>query len=88
MSISCADSVVAFIPLTRGMVATVSLADVARVAAHSWHAKKGTATWYASAKIDGKHVAMHRFLLQPAPGLVVDHIDCNGLNNTRENIRV
>jgi hypothetical protein len=31
---------------------------------------------------------MHRVLLNVPPGMVADHIDGNGLNNTRANLRV
>lgn len=33
-------------------------------------------------------VALHREIIHPPPGLVVDHIDHNKLNNTRANLRV
>jgi hypothetical protein len=43
-----------------------------------------------SYSLDGKEiiVALHREIMQPPPGLVVDHIDHDKLNNTRANLRI
>jgi hypothetical protein len=70
-------------------IVLVSAADRRLVEGHKWHIVaigKGT---YASAKIDGKTVYLHRLVLglQPGDGLQADHINRNGLDNRRENLR-
>ena len=34
-----------------------------------------------------RHVTMHRFLLKPKIGILIDHINGNGLDNRRSNLR-
>lgn len=53
-----------------------------------WTAKKFNKTWYAERKDHYKSVYMHRLIMNAQNGLQVDHIDMNGLNNTRENLRI
>lgn len=81
------------IPLTRGKVALVDDEDYERVNKLTWWAypKRGR-TWYAVTKIRnaaGKKVmvGMHRFILNPADNMEVDHKDGDGLNNVRLNLR-
>jgi len=43
---------------------------------------------YAAVDFKGKRILMHRLILQAPKGMLVDHIDHNGLNNTRDNLRL
>ena len=76
------------IPLTQGLFALVDWDDFEAVMEHKWCAHLGLSTSYAKARVNGLQVPLHRFIMAPGPGLVVDHIDCDGLNNTRVNLRV
>lgn len=81
------------IPLTgivgKGMFALVSDEDYERVSARRWWAVKGPRTTYVQSRIGReKHVSLHRFILNPPKDKVVDHIDGNGWNCQRENMRI
>ena len=68
-----------------GKYAIVSPEDYPMIARHSWYYREG----YALAKIGNKEIRMHRYIMDVRdPDLIVDHIDRNRLNNTRENLRV
>jgi hypothetical protein len=79
------------IQLTQGKDARFDDADASTVLQHKWFAVRlGGAYFYAATKIDGVRVLMHRLLLGLAIGdeAIVDHIDGDGLNNCRANIRL
>lgn len=88
----------AYIPLTRGYEAIIDAADVPLVEGYSWSARptrraNGTLrTVYAAQykRVNGKNTKsfLHRFILSAPDGFDVDHVDGNGLNNTRANIRI
>lgn len=85
---------IGYIELTRGLVATVDVSDLPALSSHCWYAgKRGQNKWYAIrriGKLDGRDIFeyMHRALLVPEAGLEVDHINGDGLNNRRSNLRV
>lgn len=76
------------IPLTKGKVAMVDAADFERLSQFRWHAIKVGPNYYACRKDKGSSVLMHREIMQPPEGMVVDHMKFNSLNNKRENLRV
>ena len=79
------------IQLTQGKVALIDDEDYERVSQHKWyaHKKKRSKQWYVRTKIKQKTVTLHRFILDlPKYKPLVDHIDNNGLNNQKSNLRV
>lgn len=76
------------IKLTRGLTALVDDEDYELLNSTKWYAEKYTHTFYARKRINNKLVSMQNFLLNVHSPLRVDHIDGNGLNNQRSNLRV
>ncbi len=83
-----ATDAVCHIPLTKGKYAIVDAADFIWLRRFRWHATCTRGRYYAATVINGKSISMHRLIMNPPPGRVVDHIDGNGLNNRRENLRI
>lgn len=83
------------ITLDNGMFALVGDIDFISLSEYQWYAReKRPGIWYAARhkKIDGKmrEIFMHREILglKRGDGLQSDHIDQNGLNNQRNNLRI
>lgn len=70
-------------------VALVDEEDAKLLEGHSWFLLKrpGDKNIYARAKIKGKPVLMHRLILEAPKGSIIDHINGNGLDNRKSNLR-
>lgn len=79
------------IPLTQDKFALCDDEDYDALTRYSWFAVECSGHWYAArkARVDGRQVVvyMHRHIMGASALPVIDHIDRNGLNNTRTNLR-
>src|SRR3990167_4427891 len=76
------------IPLTRGQVALIDDSDYEYISQYKWWAfKKKYGGYYAHGWVDGQQVILHKLIMNPPPGMEIDHIDHNGLNCQRYNMR-
>jgi len=81
------------IPLTRGKYAIVDPEDYERLNKHKWYTSGHKNIFYAVRSIvigkNGKrrYIRMHREIINPPFPLVVDHINRNGLDNRKANLR-
>ena len=85
------------IPVTRGIFAKVDDDDFESLSKNHWWVEfnKGTRTFVAkreSRKRDqcgpGKNIYMHREIMNPPVGLLVDHINHDTLDNQKNNLRL
>lgn len=72
------------IPVSGGHAAIVDDCDYFIISGFRWRIVGG----YPTTSINLKTVKMHRLLLQPGEGRVVDHINGDTLDNRRSNLRV
>lgn len=83
------DPTTSTLTLNSGETALVDEDDLELAAAHApWYASRGLSTTYATTSRQNKTLYLHRLLLDPGDGLEVDHINSNGLDNRRANLRV
>ncbi len=76
-----------YIGLTQGKFALVDAADYDALSQYKWHLV-APGKLYAGRKEGGKTIYMHRQIMQPPPGMLVDHINGNGLDDRRANMRI
>jgi hypothetical protein len=74
---------VAYLFLTQGQKTIIDREDLERVLDYRWCARKGRNTFYAVNDTVGR---LHQFLTEHQ-FMEVDHIDRNGLNNRKSNLR-
>ena len=83
----------AYITLTRGYEAVIDAADVPLVVKHNWYTENNRGGLIYARRCDNSGgrkgtMNLHRQIMQPAKGLMVDHINGDGLDNRRANLRV
>lgn len=85
---------IAELPLVRGGVAIIDEADLPLVGSRAWTLSpaRSPSTSYvvASTTLNGETTVprLHRVILGAKPGQSVDHINGNGLDNRRSNLRI
>ena len=79
------------IKLTMGHETMVDDEDFEYLNQWKWHVLCGKGKIYAAStiKINNKQttIYLHQMILRPMPGYETDHLDSNGLNNCRGNLR-
>ena len=81
------------IPLTQGKYAIVDPEDYERLSKYKWHAHKAPHTFYAVRSLTNgkkqprKNAQMHNLIIEVPPGMFIDHINHNGLDNRKANLR-
>lgn len=87
------DGDIAYIPLTKGYTAIIDACDVHLVSEFYWRAKEDGRRVYAARNVEigkGKRrlMLLHRAITDAPKGSQVDHINRDGLDNRRCNLRV
>jgi hypothetical protein len=80
------------IPLTQGRFALIDEDDLSLVEGFKWLAAKSGRTDYAVRFIKREdkvvRIAMHRVIMDASPGIEVDHVNGDGFDNRRVNLRL
>src|SRR3990167_1985734 len=82
------------LPISKGKITIISDEDYTQLAQHKWRVYINSGKLYAARWEKGKtmktrkHIKMHQVIMNPLKGLIVDHIDGDGLNNRRDNLRI
>lgn len=72
-----------------GRTVLIDDADYEKASAIKWNVYQyGRNLWYASSRKNGETVYMHRYILDAPTGMDVDHVNDDGLDNRRGNLRI
>lgn len=83
-----ADEYERHVPVKGGYTALIDESDYALVAGYRWRALKGhNGKVYAYAHVSGGSVYMHRVIAGTESGFETDHVNGDGLDNRRGNLR-
>ena len=73
--------------LTKGKYAIVDPEDFTELTKYKWYCTEGTSTIYARRGGKNNQLSMHRSIIDVPDNLIVDHINHNGLDNRKANLR-
>lgn len=76
---------------TQGKICLLDLGDAWILDEYRLNAayhQRGKESWFINTTKEGKHFSLHRLLLNPPSDLVVEHLNGNGLDNRRDNLRI
>jgi hypothetical protein len=77
------------ISLTKGKVTLVDDEDYIELSKYKWGLCSSSKNLFYATRHDGqKPIAMHRVIMNTPKGMETDHINGNGLDNRRENLRI
>ena len=83
---------IAYVPLTKGKEAIIDADDVPIAGHLNWYAMvRSTGSYAMRAYYSGttrRVLGMHRVIMGDPEGMDIDHIDGDGLNNRKANLRV
>jgi hypothetical protein len=83
------------IPLTQGKGALVDAEDYEELMKYKWYAMNSRGTWYAVRNVNwdakkqrSSRENMHRVIMNTPKGMETDHVNGDGLDNRKINLRV
>jgi len=77
------------ITTVNGDIVLIDVEDYKKLSKYKWYTVENqTGIVYVVRYANHKTIAMHREIMSPPKGKHVDHIDRNGLNNLRSNLRI
>lgn len=75
-----------------GKIVLIDKEDAPRITCYNWFLRRVRSRYYAVRKVKSKNktflVHMHRQIMHCPTGKIVHHINRNGLDNRKENLRV
>jgi hypothetical protein len=71
-----------------GQTILVDDADYDTLSAHRWYVHLAHKVYYATADVNRHRISIHQMIMNAPKGVDVDHINGNGLDNRRSNLRL